>query len=416
LLAPDRDGVLLAWPEFTPDGRSLLFTRMPAGSTDAAEIILLDLKSLKSKVVARGAGAHYVRDGYLVYATGRGLEAIAFSPDTGASSGDAVLIPDTDVKMAADNGAAEFAVSANGTLVQMPPVTTPLAQLLWVDSRGHEEAIKTIAPAGYDYPRLSPDGKRIAVGIQGPNRDVYVLDLERGSRVRISEGPGEDLLPIWSSDGRRLYYASNRGGFHVYSRPADGTGSEELLIDNPDVQMTQWLAPGNRLLFFKAPYEAGDIGAVNLDHPTSIEWVLHTQYSERSPAVSPDGNWIAYDSNEGGQNGIWVRPYPDTEKGKTPIGPGLHPRWSPRGNELYYRNPEGGMMAVPIEFTPEFHAGNAHLLFPNNHYSVAGAVEYDVAPDGRFLIPQRVGDPGSSQIMISLTINWLSELKSLLRH
>ncbi len=417
LMAPEREGVLFVWPEFIPGRHSLLFTKLPTGSVEAAEIVLLDLKTLKSTVVARGGtGAHYFPDGYLLYATRRGLEATTFNPDTGTASTDSVLIPDVDVKIATDNGAADFAVSGNGTLVHMPPVTARLSQLVWVDLEGREEVISTIAPGAYSYPRLSPDGKRVAVDIPGPNRDVYVLDLERGSRVRLSEGPNEDLLPIWSSDGRRVYYASNRGGFHVYSRAADGTGSEELLIDNADVQMPEWLAPGNRMLFFKGPYEAADFGSVNLDHPTSIEWLLHSKYTERHPAVSPDGNWIAYDSDESGQNGVWVRPYPNVDKARIPIGPGLHPRWAPRGNELYYRNPEWGMMAVSVQLSPEFHAGTPRLLFPNNRYGTGGGVGYDVASDGRFLMTQAIGETGNSQIMISVALNWRGELKTLLRH
>ena len=417
LLAPDRDGVLLAWPEFMPDGRAVLFTRLPAGSADDAEIVLLDLKTLKSKVVVRGATcAHYVPGGYLIYATRRGLEAITFNPATGTPSGDAVLIPDVDLKIAADNGAADFAVSSNGTLVQMPPVTDSLSQLVFMDLGGHAEVIKTIPPDAYGYPRLSPDGKRVAVDIGGPNRDIYVLDLERGSRVRISEGPGEDLLALWSRDGRKLYYSSNRGGFHVYSRAADGTGSEELLTDNADVQMPVWLAPENRLLFFKGPYEAADIGSVNLDHPSTVEWLLHSKYTERSPAVSPDGNWFAYESNESGQEEVWVRPYPAVDKARFPIGAGRHARWAPRGNELYYRNPQGAMMAVSVQSSPEFHAGTPRLLFPDMNYGSNGAVKYDVAPDGRFLVTQRIRQADNSQVMLLVTLNWLGELKSLLRY
>ncbi len=198
---------------------------------------------------------------------------------------------------------------------------------------------------------------------------------------------------------------------------ADGTGPEELLIDNADVHMPMWLAPKNRLLFFKGPYQAGDVGSVDLDHPTSVEWLLHsTKYTERNPAVSPDGNWIAYESDESGQIEVWVRPYPDVDKARIPIGPGMHPRWSPRGNELYYRNPEWGMMAVSVQVSSEFRAGTPRLLFSNNRFGAEGGVEYDVAPDGRFLMPQKIGDPEDSQIMISIALNWREELKTMLRH
>src|SRR5262249_6392316 len=137
---------------------------------------------------------------------------------------------------------------------------------------------------------------------------------------------------------------------------------------------------------------------------------------ERHPAVSPDGHWIAYDSDESGQNEVWVRPYPDVDKARAPIGPGLHPHWAPRGNELYYRNPEWGMMAVSVQVSTEFHAGTPRLLFPNNRYGTGGAVGYDVASDGRFLMTQAIGETGNSQLMISVALNWDGELKTLLRH
>jgi serine/threonine protein kinase/Tol biopolymer transport system component len=420
LMAPEREGVLLVWPEFLPGGRSLLFTRLPAGSFEAAEIVLLDLKTLKSTVVVRGGtGARYLPDGYLVYATRRGLEAVAFNPETGSTSTDAVLINDVDIKVAADNGAADLAVSGNGTLVHMPPVTDVLSQFVWVDTQGREEVIKTIPPDVYGYPRLSPDRRHIAFDVMGPNRDIYVADLERGTRVRLSEGPNEDLFAMWSGDGRRVYYGSNRGGFHIYSRAADGTGSEELLVDNPDAQMPFWLAPENRMLFFKGPYQAADIGSLNLNNPTDVQWLLHSKYTERNPAVSPNGKWIAYESNESGQNEIWVRPYPDVDRARISIGPGLHARWAPGGNELYYRNADWGMMAVPLRFSPEFQAGVPRQLFPNNRYyreTIAGGVAYDVAPDGRFLMTQAIAETSNSKMMISVVTNWVEELKTLVRH
>lgn len=419
LIAPDQDGLLLVWPELLPDGHSLLFTRLPAGSVDAAEIVLLDLKTSSSRVVVRGgAGAQFVPPGYLVYATSRGLRAIAFDATGGKALGDSVPIPDVDTRVAPDNGAADFAVSGNGTLIHFPPSAAALSQLLWVDVKGREDAIHIIPPARYGYPRLSPDGKRVALSmIEGGNRDVYVLDFERGSRIRLSEGANEDFLAVWSADGRRVYYGSNRGGFHIYSRAADGTGSEELLVDNPDVQLPMWLAPGNRLLFFKAPYEAGDIGWVDLDHRTPTGWLLRSKYTERNPAVSPDGRWVAYESDESGQDEIWVRPYPDADKARFPIGPGLQPRWEPHGHELYYLGPDWGMMAVAVRTAPAFHAATSRLLFPNHRYGNGyGGVGYDVASDGRFLMTQRVGESGDSRMMISVVVNWLSELKALVQH
>jgi serine/threonine-protein kinase len=419
LIKSDREDVLYTWPEFLPNGRSLLFTRVPAGSADAAEIMMLDLQTLKPTLVLRGASSpSYLPPGHLIYVTARGLEAIAFDPDTGAVTGDPVT-PGVNVALAKDNGAADFAVSDNGTLVYLPPRGSAPNRLVWVDRDGKEESIDTIDPDFFGYLRISPDGRRVAANIGGSNRDIYVLDLERGRRVRISEGPTEDLLPVWNKDGSRLYYSSNRTGtFQVYSRASDGTGPEKLVVSHPDVQMTLGMTPNNHLLFFRGSFDEANIGVLDPSRPESIDWVLSDGYKEVNADVAPDGKWIAYQSNESGEEGIWVRPYPNVGDRKFPIGQGVQPRWGSRGDELFYQNAEGGMMVVSIQASPAFRAGPPRLLFPNRRYIGAGGRGgpwmYDIAPDGRFLLAQRVGDPGPREMMIGIVLNWRQELKDRL--
>src|SRR5262245_51946698 len=132
------------------------------------------------------------------------------------------------------------------------------------------------------------------------------------------------------------------------------------------------LAPGNRLLFFKGPYERADLGRVSLADSSHIEWVLNNKYKETNPDVSPDGTWMAYESNESGQNEISVRPYPNVDQARFLIGPGLHPRWDPRGSELYYRGLDWAMMAVSVQLKPEFQARTPRQLFPNHRYFTGG--------------------------------------------
>jgi eukaryotic-like serine/threonine-protein kinase len=154
---------------------------------------------------------------------------------------------------------------------------------------------------------------------------------------------------------------------------------------------------------------------VSLDRPSTVDWLFRTKYSGRNPAVSPDGRWIAYESDESGRNDVWVRPYPDVSKARFPIGSGVHARWAPQGDHLYYRNPEGGMMAVGVRLSGGFHASAPYLLFPNDRFATGGSVTYDVARDGRFLMSQMIGQPGNPEVMISVAFNWLSELKALVR-
>ncbi len=178
--------------------------------------------------------------------------------------------------------------------------------------------------------------------------------------------------------------------------------------------------PDNRLFFFSGSVQVNaNAGFVNLADPSEPEWLLDSPYRELNAALSPDGNWIAYLSNESGdQMEIYLRPFPNANSRRERVSDsgGIHALWDPRGgSELYYRNLEGDMMAVTVDTSSDLVVSSPRQLFPNNNYGPGGGWSYDISSiDGRFLMTQAQQDPRSGEVTIWVTLNWFEELKTLL--
>ena len=407
------------WPQFMPDGQSVLFTAMPEDSIDGAQIAVLNLKSLETSVILKGGtAARYASTGHLVYTSGETLRAIAFDPETQRTRGDPVSLPDIRIATTPDNGAAEFAISETGTLVFITPNVPGqlLRTLSWVDRQGNEEPLP-LAPGRYADPRISPDGTRVALDIIGANRDVWIWNLQRRILTKLTSGSTEDLVPVWSLDGRRVFFASDRSGnFDVYSQAADGATMERLEFVGPGSQIPTAFTPdGTRLLVTQ---DAADVRMLDLTQPDRLEPLLHGEFRAVLAVVSPDGNWIAYESDESGdQFDIFLRPFPNVSgrREKVSIDGGRYPVWGPKGGgELFYVDLNGGMMAASVQVSPSLSLGRVTKLFdwerPNS--DVSGR-RYDLSPaDGRFLMLKSATARGT--INISVALNWAEELKRLM--
>ena len=277
---PGRKERLYAWPQFMPDGRSVLFTIVPEGAIEGAQIAALDLKTLEASIVLKGgSAARYATTGHLVYTSGKSLKAIAFDPDSQRTRGEPVVLPDIEISTAPDNGAADFAVSRTGTLLFITPhLPGRLRTLSWVDRHGKKESL-ALAPNQYQYARISPDGTRVALDITNANRDIWIWSLRRPGLTKLTGGPTEDVLPVWSRDGRRVFFSSNRtGNFDVYSQAADGATEARVEFAGPGSQMTTSLTPdGTRLLVVD---DFKDLNMLNLARPDRVEPLLHGQFNE----------------------------------------------------------------------------------------------------------------------------------------
>jgi serine/threonine-protein kinase len=415
------------WPEVLPGGQAVLFTIM-AGALDNAQIAVLDLTTRQQKILIRGGShAHYASSGHLVYGVAGTLRAVAFDLRRLEVLG--TPVPVLEQVMTTAGGAANVSISGAGTLVYVSggiQADPPGETLVWVDRQGREEPIKA-PPRSYRYPRLSPDGTRVAVDVRGQGADIWIWDLQRETLTRFTFNSTSDEYPVWTPDGRRLLFRSQRSGPHnIFWQAADGTGVVERLTESPNEQAPYAVSPdGTRLVFREDVRATGqDLKALTLQGERRAEALVQTAFTERDADISPDGRWLAYASNESGQQEIYVRPFPGVNSGRWQIstGGGRTPLWARNGKELFYRAPDGAVLGVAVEVADgaNFTAGRPAKLVEGRYF--AGATggaglgrSYDVSPDGqRFLmIKQAATDATSAPREIIVVQNWFEELKRL---
>jgi serine/threonine-protein kinase len=285
--------------------------------------------------------------------------------------------------------------------------------LVWVARDGSEQVVP--APVHeYDWPRLSSDGKRIAVEVTG---QTWTYDTTRDTLTRVTFDGTQNDAPTWSPDGTRIAVRSNREGNpgSIFWQMADGSGSTERLSTSTQVSDTPMsFSPDGRFIaFFRTdPKTQRDIWIASVkDHTRTL--FLGTPATEGAPRFSPDGRWIAYVSDESGRPEIYVQPYPRAG-GKWQISTdgGVEPLWNPNGRELFYRN-ANKTMVVQIAAQPTFTAGRPTMLFQGDYLASsfpATGVTYDVTPDGRrFLMIKDAPSPEATQI--NVVVNWFDDLK-----
>ena len=429
LTAPNRERgeVNHHWPEILPGGRAVLFTIIPAGSVENAQIAVLDLETgAQTVLVPGGSNPRYAPTGHIVYVVGSTLRAVGFDLERLAVTTNP--LPVVDGVITKGTGAANFSFSRDGTLVYVPGTDTGSGlqrSLVWVDREGREEPL-ALDPGGYDWPRVSPDGTRVAVDVSGPEgTDVWTSDVARGTLSILTPDPGAYSHPVWSRDGERLVFR-RVGWSGLFGKAADGSGAVEPLLTVEDAQQltdfapVDWSPDGNELLFsYRAPNTSRDIGVLSMQGEQSWQPLLNSAAFVSHPALSPDGQWIAYTSDETGQREVYVERFPDLgNREQISTGGGQAPVWSPDGRELFYRGRGVGarMMVVPIETEPALTLGTATVVFEGTYYR-AGWRAYDLAPDGRFLMIKPTGaateDTASAPDQIVVVEGWFEELKRL---
>ena len=288
-------------------------------------------------------------------------------------------------------------------------------QLVWVDREGHEEELAAdLRP--YRWPRISPDGARVAITIRDSgNEDVWIYDLTRNTPTRLTFDPAAGG-GLWTPDGRRVVFRSPRHGGepNLYWKAADGTGQVERLTRSPNHQFPGSFSPdGKRLAFVEInPKTSYDLHVLSMEGERSSKPLLQTQFNEGQAAISPDGRWMAYTSEETGRREVYVRPFPKVEEGRWQISRegGNAPVWGPRGRELFYRSGDA-MMVVRVETEPTFMFGTPEVLFTGSYYTGAGR-SYDISPDGqRFLMMKEVEQTDETRTELIIVQNWFKELQ-----
>jgi serine/threonine-protein kinase len=404
------------WPEFLPGGKAVLFG---AGTNYAnwsnARVVVQKVETGERRdLIQAGTHPRYAPSGHLVYMQAGSLMAVPFDLERLEVTGTAVPVVQ-GVLQSTPNWAAQYSFSATGSLVYVPGgLQAAQCRLVWVNRNGAEQSLASPARA-YRYPRLSPEGRRLAVGITEPEPQVWLYDVSRETLTRLTFEGNANLNPIWTPDGKRIVFQSNRAGPpNVFWQLADGSGGLERLITSEYAQAANSWSPDEQFLAFIeiTPTTGYDIWVLRLNDRKAQPF-LRTPFTESAPRFSPDGRWLAYVSDESGRFEVYLQPYPGPG-GKWLISTegGTEPVWNPNGRELFYRIGDK-MMAVEITMQPGFSAGKPKVLFEGKYLPTPITFSnYDVSPDGRhFLMLKPSDQEAAASTQINVVLNWFEELK-----
>ena len=410
------------WPQVLPGGDAVLFTSGASGDGDfeKAVIEVLDLTTRQRKIVHKGGSyGRYVPSGHVIYARMHTLFALPFDLATMEVTGPSSPVIE-QVAGSGSEGGSQFSLSDDGTLVYASGGAQQSYALVWSDRTGKTSPLWD-APQDYGDVAVSPDGGRIAVSVDVEgNSDIWILDLARDVATRITFGDGEDQSPVWSPDGRFIYYSTTRESRAIIARrPADGSGGEEEVLVRPSSTYPGSIAPdGKTMTYMENVSGQYDLWMAPLDGPGEPRpWSVGPAF-EYDPIYSPDGRWIVYGSNQSGGFEVYVRPATDRE-GKWQIsnGGGTYPRWARDGRAIVYRAPDGGVVSVAVETSGEtFRAGRIESLFNGPFVlSADGNDHFDVTPDpNRFVMVMRNDVTRETHEHMLVVQGWLEELRKTL--
>ena len=413
LTTPANDRIRVGWPSRLPDGNTLLFSETDGPTFESGRTVALLLRTGERRtVLEQGYAARYVESGHLVYVLDGSIMAIRFDPDRMQTAGAPVRVVSA-VKTQRMNGWVAMSVATTGSLLYDPGLQTSERSLEWV-TRERAEAPVVNDRREYSYPRLSPDGRRLAVGV---GADIWILDLARGTRVRIPAADRGTSPPppitAWTADGRRLAISRRNApeGRIDLVDPDDVEHATPLVRRPYLVQLGSWSKNGT-LAFFQLP--GGSERDVWVLDPGASEPrpFLASRFNERGATFSPDGRWLAYAADPTGRDEVYVRPYPGPGP-QVPVSTdgGVEPTWSRSGHEIFYRQGDR-MMAVSFGSGPTASLGRPRILFEQPYEaSDLGVANYDVAPDERFVVVRSTNTVRDN--MLTVVLNWQEDLKRL---
>ena len=409
--AIDQGEVGHIWPHALPGHRGILFSIV---TEDGRWIAVLDRGSGQSRrLVKAGGEARYLPTGDLLDQESASLMATPFDLTRLTLAGASKPVLDIPIgSQLAGEDHSSFAASATGTLVHgAGEHATSMSTLVWVDRSGQVSALP-LPPGRYAYPRISPDGTRIATN--GDNAQIWICDIETGRRRRLTPG-GINYAPVWSTDGTRVAFTTYRAGYaNLFWKLVDSDDAlRPLVVSREELNYAAWWSSADGTLIYNTlnPTSGGDVwtqSAGGLRTP-----LLTSRFNEGKARLSPDGRWLAYVSDESGKAEVYVRQFPGPGNTK-PVSTdgGMEPVWSPTGRELFYRN-GSAMMAVEIGPGSPFRPGPPRRLFQGPS-AVGGdvAAMYDVSRNGqRFLMIRLVADTATTA-NLQVTVNWFEELKA----
>jgi hypothetical protein len=416
-----RKEIAHRWPCFLPDGKHFLYfahTAAAGATGEANAIYVASLDSKVNKLLVRVTSNMAYASGHLLFHRSGTLVAQRFDVKKLELEGDALPIAEQVQYGLTMVDLAAFSASQNGILAYLSSARQAGSKLLIVDRSG--KPVRTVGEIGnYMGIRFSPNAQKIAVDIfdsQSRQNDIWVYELTRDIKTRLTFSPGSDRFPVWSPDGNRLVFHSSRKGiFDLYQKAVSGAGSEEILFESKEnKQPLDWSWDGRFITYctYGDPKTRGDIWVLPRFGDRKPIPFLQTEFDELYSCFSPDGRWIAYVSDETRQNEVYVRPFSgQSQDGKWQISVagGTRPRWRRDGKELFYLSNDNKIMAAEIQVKGStIKVGVVRPLF--EVHAVTTALNYDVSADGQhFLVNSLVEAQSASPI--NLVVNWTAELK-----
>ena len=405
----------IVYPHFLPSEAAARVLVFAFGSPTEQTMMVQNVETGQRELLGPGAMPFYSPSGHLVYQSGpqtHDLWALPFSLDTLKAAGEAFPI---------SQNSRGPTVAADQTLVYLDSSGSGQQQLVWLDRHGEKTGEIGPVQGAIGSPALSPDGRLVAItATEGSNQDVWVYDIARGVRTRLSSAPEIEARPVWSPAGDEVAFTSTRAGnYDIFIRQADGSGEEKVLAATPLPEwLSDWSRDGKYLLYHLANPETGaDLWYLERNEDGS-GWEPHpflqTPFAEAVPRFSPDGRYVAYVSNESGQNEVYVQPFPEGGRKVTvSSNGGTKVRWSRDGKELFYVEGQT-LVAVSVSSGSSFSVGLATRLF--EHPGLIPGINYapyDVSADGqRFILAEPVGEGAEApKPSIRVVQNWFAEFR-----
>jgi len=416
-------------PQLLPGGRSVLFTVAEASAAldfDKAQITVQSLDSGERHVLVKGAGARYVPTGHLLYALGGALWAVPFDIQRQQLTGAPVAVVEGVARGTGVVGTAtaQFSVADAGTLVYVPgppALSSSRRQLVSIDADGDSRPLN-VTPGSYASPRIAPGGRSLAVVIDnGKNVDIWIADLTGASSLRRLTFEGRNRFPVWSPDGHRVMFQSDRQGDRaIWWQPADGSGVAERLTkaDGGVAHIPEaWIGHTDTVLFsvLSSP-EKASLWMLSVVTKQTKPFDAVTSANPLDSSVSPDGRWVAYTLRGSGKAYIYVQPNPPTGAKYEVTDQGHHPLWSPDGGQLQFFPSAGRLVAVKVSTSPSLSFSVAQPVpggFTSNTSSDSGR-NHDVTPQGGIIAALSAAEIAggiSAPTHSEFVLNWLDELK-----
>jgi Tol biopolymer transport system component len=395
------------WPEWLPDGETVLFTVGTSGSWSDAQIVAQSVTSGKRTMLVRGGtNPHYLSNGSLLYAQNGRIMRVALDASSLTISGSPVAVLE-NVRQSAD-GAVQLSVARSGAAVFIPGGPGASERRLVSVGRDGTSTSFAAPPGAYAFPRVSPDGQRLIVAMEAPTRDLWLYDVTSGTTTQVTFDAGA-TSPTWTRDAKRVAFSSTRVGvLNLFTAIIGEPGRSERLVANENQQFPGSWAPDGAMVFTEQRAATGRDILLLPAGDRAPRALLASRADETSPKISPDGRWLAYVSNEGGRSEVYVTQLASPARARrVSVEGGSEPAWASGGRELFYRQGTT-MMAVTIDAAGQLQSGARTLFDAEFVRGTLDAANYDVMPDGRFVMVQRSSQ--SSELTLHVLLNWVGTL------